>query len=118
MDAVLDPRAMPALDGALDLLARGVASSLHADNLAMLAELDDADAAEPIASLLIDPQTAGGLLAGVPPVRADACLAELVGSGYRAAVIGCVERPRGAAAPRVRLEPGAAEAVGEPVAAG
>jgi selenide,water dikinase len=117
MDAVLDPQAMPALDGALDLLARGVASSLHADNLAMLAELDDADAAEPMASLLIDPQTAGGLLAGIPLDRADACLRDLVGSGYRAAVIGCVERPQGAA-PRVRLEPGAAEAVGEPVAAG
>src|SRR5271170_2163478 len=59
MDAALDPEAIPALDGALDCFARGIASSLHADNLAALAALD-AGEAHPIAALLIDPQTAGG----------------------------------------------------------
>ena len=42
MDAVLDPEAIPALDGALPLLGRGVTSSLHADNIAALAALDPA----------------------------------------------------------------------------
>ena len=41
MDAVLDPEAIPALDGALSLLGRGITSSLHADNVAALAALDD-----------------------------------------------------------------------------
>jgi selenide, water dikinase len=114
-DALLDPEAIPALDGALDLLGRGITSSLHADNLAALAALDAGDT-HPIAALLIDPQTAGGLLAGVPAERAAACLDRLGALGYRAAVIGRVARASGAE-PRVRLEPGAAELVPDPVTA-
>ena len=73
MDARLDPDAIPALEGALALLGEGVTSSLHADNVAALAALDDAaQTPTPLAALLIDPQTAGGLLAGVPAERAAA----------------------------------------------
>src|SRR5215472_3527950 len=66
MDAVLDPEVIPALDGALSFFGRGITSSLHADNLAALATLNTNEATpeDPIAALLIDPQTAGGLLAG------------------------------------------------------
>jgi selenide,water dikinase len=94
MDAVLDPEAIPALDGALPLLGSGITSSLHADNVAALSVLGSHEAiqTDPIATLLIDPQTAGGLLAGVPANLAAVCLAQLRGLGYRAAVIGCVER--------------------------
>ncbi|HZU91598.1 MAG TPA: hypothetical protein VE993_20265, partial [Stellaceae bacterium] len=60
---------------------------------------------DPLAALLIDPQTAGGLLSGVPAECAAACLAELGALGCRAAAIGVVV-PRSGAAPRVRLEPG------------
>jgi selenide, water dikinase len=115
MDAALDPEAIPALDGALDCFARGIASSLHADNLAALAALD-AGEAHPIAALLIDPQTAGGLLAGVPAARAISCLGELRRLGYRAALIGRVEASTDAE-PRVRLERGAAEVLLEPAIA-
>ncbi|MGH7116262.1 MAG: AIR synthase-related protein, partial [Stellaceae bacterium] len=115
-DAELDPDAIPALDGALGLLSRGITSSLHSDNLAALARLEPGEA-HPIAALLIDPQTAGGLLAGVPAARAAACLAKLRRRGYRAAVIGRILRASGRE-PRVRLEPGAAELVPEPVTAG
>src|SRR5262249_13771344 len=39
MDAVLDPEAVPVLDGALSLFDHGITSSLHADNVAALAVL-------------------------------------------------------------------------------
>jgi selenide,water dikinase len=112
-DAVLDPDAIPVLDGALPLLARGVTSSLHADNLAALSALAPATRSHPLAPLLIDPQTAGGLLASVPADRAGRCLAELHRLGYRAALIGRVGGPIDSE-PRIALEPGAAEVLPEP----
>jgi selenide, water dikinase len=117
MDAALDPDWIPALDGAVELLARGIASSLDADNRAALSVLDAAGRTHPIAPLLVDPQTAGGLLAGVAADRSERCLAELCRLGYRAAVIGRVE-PGTGTAPRVRLAAGAAALVGERVAVG
>ncbi|HMD64137.1 MAG TPA: selenide, water dikinase SelD [Stellaceae bacterium] len=115
-DAVLDPEAIPALDGALPLLGSGVTSSLHADNIAALAALDPAAQLHRIAPLLIDPQTAGGLLAGVPADRAAACLGALCSFGYRAALIGRVARLTDDQ-PRVRFEEGAAQPLPELVAA-
>jgi selenide, water dikinase len=107
LDAVLDPDTIPALAGAPELLAQGVTSSLHADNLAALEALDAADRTHRVAPLLVDPQTAGGLLAGLPAERAERCLDELRRLGCRAALIGRVERGRGGA-PRVRLAKGTA----------
>jgi selenide, water dikinase len=106
-DAALDPGAIPALDGALDLLAAGVRSSLHADNVAALAAVaaDEQVLTGPLGALLVDPQTSGGLLAGVAATRSEACLAELRRLGYRAAIIGAVE-PRAGPEPRVRLAEG------------
>ena len=115
MDAALDPAAIPALDGALDLFARGLASSLHTDNMAALAALD-LGSKHPIIPLLIDPQTAGGLLAGIPAERAASCLADLARLGYRAALIGRVETAAGPR-PRVCLEASAAATVREPAVA-
>ena len=110
MDAVLDPEAIPALYGALPLLGSGITSSLHADNVAALAALDPVAQLHQIAPLLIDPQTAGGLLAGIPADRAATCLAELRRCGYQAALIGRVARLR-RSEPRIRFEAGAAQRV-------
>jgi selenide,water dikinase len=115
-DAGLDPEAIPALDGALDLLASGIASSLHAGNLSALAVIEEAPESA-LAALLIDPQTAGGLLAGVPAEQAGDCLGALRDIGYRAAEIGIVEPMRGAT-PRVRLTPGCLAATAVLAAAG
>jgi selenide,water dikinase len=105
-DARLDPNRIPALDGAMPLLHEGLASSLHAGNSIALASLTDAAAQDPaLTTLLIDPQTAGGLLAGIPADRAADCLAELQRLGYRAAEIGVVER-RSGDKPRISLELG------------
>jgi selenide,water dikinase len=115
LDAVIDPDAVPVLDGARELLEQGIESSLAADNRAALAALDAAGGWHPLAPLLVDPQTAGGLLAGIAPERASPCLDALCRVGCRARVIGRVERSSGPA-PRVRLEAGVAAALPEPVA--
>jgi selenide,water dikinase len=105
-DARLDPDRVPALDGALPLLRQGVTSSLHAANSAALAALAGDAANDPaFTALLIDPQTAGGLLAGVPAERVADCLAELHCLGYRVAEIGVVA-PASGDKPRVWLAPG------------
>jgi selenide, water dikinase len=115
-DARLDPDAIPALDGALALLAGGLTSSLHGANRAALAALGDTDPETPLAALLIDPQTAGGLLAGLPAERAVPCLDELRQLGYHAALIGVVVASN-SGPPRVWLDPGCARQAQLPVPA-
>ena len=84
--AVLRPDAVPVLPGARELIARGVRSTLHPANESA-AEAFDPEACP----VLFDPQTAGGLLAGVPGDRTDACLAALTAAGYaQAAAVGKV----------------------------
>ncbi len=72
VDAVLDLAAIPLLDGAAETVAAGILSSLQPQNLRLRRAVRDLEqtAKHPLFPLLFDPQTAGGLLAGVP---ADAC---------------------------------------------
>jgi selenide,water dikinase len=57
----------------------------------------------PETALLVDPQTSGGLLLGLPPTRAAACLQALRDAGLNAAIIGEIEpAPEGAGG--IRLE--------------
>jgi len=84
---------VPVLDGADDTAARGLLSSLQPQNVRLRRAVANAAAAgtDPRYRLLFDPQTAGGLLAGVPADRAAACVDRLGELGYaRAAVIGVV----------------------------
>ncbi len=109
VDVRLDLAAIPVLDGALETSRAGLLSSLHPHNVRLRRAVDDPEehAGDPRYRLLFDPQTAGGLLAGVPADRADACLADLVARGYaQAAIVGAVE-PRGDQGPPVRLVRGA-----------
>ena len=85
--AALWPDAIPMLPGALELAGQGIESTLAADNRRALPGMDN----EARTALLIDPQTSGGLLAGVSPSRAEACLAALQAGGMQAAVVGVVE---------------------------
>jgi selenide,water dikinase len=106
-DAELSLEAIPALDGALELLRWGIASSLAPQNLALSGAVDigDASATDPRIALLYDPQTAGGLLASLPAGSVDACLAELRSNGVaEAACIGEVTRSA-TGAPRIALTP-------------
>ncbi len=93
VDAHLALDAVPILEGAEETAARGLLSSLQPQNVRLRravanVETAGADLRYP---LLFDPQTAGGLLAGVPEDRAAACIDRLHALGYtRAAVIGAV----------------------------
>ena len=85
--ARLSLNAVPALEGVLDCLAAGHRSSLHAGNARVAALVANYEqvAHDPRVALLFDPQTSGGLIAGVPAERADACLHALHALGYQAA---------------------------------
>jgi selenide, water dikinase len=96
VSAALDLRALPLFAGAAELAAQGVASTLAPENARLLRLALGGETAEPLAALLVDPQTSGGLLAGVPATGADACLAALMAAGMEAAIIGAVE-PQAAA---------------------
>jgi selenide,water dikinase len=88
--ACLSLEALPALPGALELAARGVESTLAPDNLAGLRGVATIGN-DPRSALLVDPQTSGGLLAGIPAASAAVCLDALTAAGMTAAVVGEVE---------------------------
>ncbi len=93
VDAEIEIGALPVLDGAAECLDQGIFSSLQPANVRLRRALQNqnAAAAHRLYPLLFDPQTAGGLLAGVPEDKAEACLAALKAAGYvRAARIGRV----------------------------
>jgi selenide,water dikinase len=93
VDLRLQLSALPVLAGAAESAAAGHLSSLHASNAQMASALQSsaACAGHPHLPLLFDPQTAGGLLAGVPAAQSAACLRALHAQGYtQACVIGQV----------------------------
>jgi selenide, water dikinase len=112
VDAQLDASSLPLLAGVRQLVLQGVHSSLSPANARLLPGLAVVDAAHPDAvagsasrsssptrhperaaqyafwrEVLVDPQTAGGLLAGVPADQAETCLQALRAAGYEAAAI-------------------------------
>lgn len=90
--AVLHLDAIPALPGARTLAAQGMESTLAPDNRRWLDGM-------PGMELLVDPQTSGGLLIGLPPARADDCLRTLQDAGLAAALIGEIKPARPGASP-------------------
>ena len=91
VDARLYLTEVPLLDGAIETAKAGIFSSLQPENNRVRRAIrnDEALAKEDVYPLLFDPQTAGGLLAGIPAERASACVAELRELGYpQTAIIG------------------------------
>jgi len=102
VDIHLEPDALPLLDGALETVRAGILSSLQPQNLRLRRAIQDIEAASrhPAYPLLFDPQTAGGLLAGVPEARVNDCIDALRRCGYpQVAVIGRVLEGSGGSAP-------------------
>ena len=87
LGAVLSVDAIPAIPGARALAAEGVRSSLHDQNSAALGVVEG-DMPDDIAALLVDPQTAGGFLAALPPDSAAEALRALRAAGVDAVEIG------------------------------
>ncbi len=97
--------ALPLLVGAQECVAAGIVSSLQGANARLRHAVFNQQqfVKHPRYPLLFDPQTAGGLLASVPPEKAFACVAALRGLGYlEAAIIGHV-LPQGDALAPVTL---------------
>ncbi len=84
VQVLLDAAALPLLDGAQECVQQGLLSSLHGANARQQHVVQNAAEAmaHPRWPLLVDPQTAGGLLASVPATDALACLEALHAQGY------------------------------------
>jgi len=99
----LDSKAVPLLEGALELAAQGMLTSGDKTNREYVGK--DIEVADSIGketrSLLFDPQTAGGMLISIPPERATDMLARLRENYSQAEVIGRVLE-RGACSITVR----------------
>jgi len=78
--------AVPLMQGAAQLAAQGVRSSLFADNRALAPDVHTTGAQD----LLFDPQTAGGLLAAVAKNDAQKLVQDLQQAGETAAIIGSI----------------------------
>ncbi len=89
--AVLQLDAIPVLEGALQCSVQGVQSTLYNANKNS-SSYSGSDIQHPVFSLLFDPQTAGGLLAGISAERTEKCLHALADAGYTAAKIGVVDK--------------------------
>ncbi len=85
--ALLWPDQLPALPGALELASAGIESTLAPENRRLV----PGSTANARTALLIDPQTSGGLLAGIAPDRAEPCVDALRAAGIAAVIIGTVE---------------------------
>ena len=107
LGALIDLDALPVLPGALETIETGILSTLQPKNERFAAQVEATTRQREQAefALLFDPQTAGGLLAGVPRDNVRACVAELVAQGYPdTAVVGeVVDAERWNT--RIRLKP-------------
>jgi selenide,water dikinase len=97
---------LPTLDGAIDALSNGIASSMAPANEHLCAwATNGVPADDPRYPILFDPQTAGGLLAALPEERVQACIQALHAAGYpRATIVGRTQtRPFGDGAASITI---------------
>lgn len=100
--ATLTLPALPLYRTVLDLVRQGIVSTLLPENLRLATALDGTLDPASLA-IVFDPQTSGGLLAGIPAARADRCLSELHEAGIASArIIGEILHA-GSSQPRLRF---------------
>lgn len=83
---------LPVYSGARELAENGVVSTLLTENVVGARRLDwPAGPDTALTAILFDPQTSGGLLAGLPEAAAEACLAVLrAGPAPHAQIVGTI----------------------------
>lgn len=96
---------VPALDGTLEVMDKGIFSSLHAENVRLRRAISGLEKAarNPSYPLIFDPQTAGGLLASVPADNAESCVNALRELGYESAIAIGEVREADAGQPAIQL---------------
>ena len=93
VNAQLELSSLPVLPGVHKMMEQGIFSSLHEENIRLKQAVSNIESISDHQNypLLFDPQTAGGLLAGVARENATQCLESLKAAGYyQAAIIGDV----------------------------
>lgn len=83
---------IPIMEGAQQCSLQGIQSTLYSANK-KASQCPYYTGQHPNYALLFDPQTSGGLLAGIPAAHAGECLQALAAAGYTAAQIGIVTPP-------------------------
>ncbi|MEM7252453.1 MAG: selenide, water dikinase SelD [Pseudomonadota bacterium] len=87
VSACLELASIPRLPGVDDYINEGFVSSLDPANRAFAGQIDDVESGDRALSILLDPQTSGGLLAAVPATFVEQCVQQLIAAGYEAACI-------------------------------
>jgi selenide,water dikinase len=89
VDVEIQMSALPILDGALETVRMGILSTLQPANVRLRRAIRNQEQAitSELYPLIFDPQTSGGLLASVPDENAEACLNELISTGYPSSCI-------------------------------
>ena len=101
VDVTLDVEATPFLPGARELADEGMIPGGTRRNLSWIEDSVDAGKHDENTVLLFaDAQTSGGLIFGVDPAAAEGVVADLVGSGHTAAVVGSTSTGSGTIALR------------------
>ena len=106
LEAQLSLSSVPLLPGALETVKSGIFSSLQPQNLRLRRAVRNRKilSESQAGHLIFDPQTAGGLLASLPPEAARDCVEELKQLGYaQAALIGSVQE-RGSGPESITIE--------------
>ena len=103
VDLELHLEALPVMEGALETIGQGILSTLHTvnqQNQESVVNLEEY-ISSPIFQLILDPQTAGGLLAALPVGNVDRCIKNLREKGYHnTSIVGTVV---GAGTGKIRL---------------
>eukprot|EP01025_Chloroclados_australasicus_P015518 TRINITY_DN1744_c1_g1_i1.p1 TRINITY_DN1744_c1_g1~~TRINITY_DN1744_c1_g1_i1.p1 ORF type:complete len:192 (+),score=26.55 TRINITY_DN1744_c1_g1_i1:1-576(+) len=90
--AEIELRKIPSISGAKECIEQGLLSSLHDQNQKSVIMVQNVEEVmkQPVWPILVDPQTAGGLLATVKSEYVEKVVQELKDQGYEACEIGVV----------------------------